>query len=273
MSSNSYENVFSATRDVKPAAFEVYTPQTPGVETTQAEPVVFDGNMQEVSVWQPPSLDVVHAQPPQETFIEEETEETEITAQEAEGEATSEATEGIEEEGAEPQPDVEAIQAQHQIQLEALETTLKAPYENGAKQFEEAVFTLSRQVHMDVVRLAKTLAEHVIKREVSMDETMVEDVVKRALTSAGPLEKATIYCNEGDLPVLQDRLRSLQSIDRNSIVALDLASSDEVQPGGCLLQFDEGTVDARLEAQLARLSESVEAALLGPKVKTTGGAE
>lgn len=153
----------------------------------------------------------------------------------------------------------------HALQMEALEARLGAPYQASIQGFEDATFSITRQMHLDVVTLATRMAETILKHEVSFDKEQVITSAEAALHSAGPIQNLVLRCNEQDLENLESHTSRLRDSASPKLISLTLEASKDVALGGVLVVFEEGTVDARLESQLNHLSQAIKATLLGPR--------
>lgn len=145
------------------------------------------------------------------------------------------------------------LEEEHRSQLAILRTAL-----------EETAFQLERQSQMDTVTLATRLAEHLVGREIQNDTDFLLNTVRKALSSAGNIPAATITVRAEDLEPLQAAM-SQGDLEAFRHVNLTMEASTSIATGGCLIQFDGGIIDARVEAQLNALSESVREAVMAPR--------
>ncbi|MFO0750633.1 MAG: FliH/SctL family protein [Myxococcota bacterium] len=147
---------------------------------------------------------------------------------------------------------------QHEQQVIDL---LREPYLLAAERLDEARNELVSRLHEDIVDLAARLAAVLLQREVKLDRTLIVDVVQRALRLAGPLEHVTIKCNADDAELLRERAPGLARAETGRPVEVTVRPSDDIQPGGCVLTWEGGVVDARNERRLERIVEAVKAAV------------
>jgi type III secretion protein L len=116
--------------------------------------------------------------------------------------------------------------------------------------------TLS-ETEQDILRLSVKLAEKIIGREIKTDKTAVVDIVANALRNAKRQDKLTIRVSQKDYSTVQEKFVELSQSSRTSYV--DIVPDPRVTLGGCIIESEVGTIDARLETQLRVL----EKALLG----------
>jgi type III secretion protein L len=116
--------------------------------------------------------------------------------------------------------------------------------------------TLS-ETEQDILCLSVKLAEKIIGREIKTDKATVVDIVSNALRNAKRQDKLTIRVSQKDYSTVQEKFVELSQSSRTSYV--DIVPDPRVTLGGCIIESEVGTIDARLETQLRVL----EKALLG----------
>jgi type III secretion protein L len=107
----------------------------------------------------------------------------------------------------------------------------------------------------DVLRLAVKLAEKIIGREVGRDDAALADIVSAALRHARQQESLTVRVNPADLPRVQAHRERLDPSGRARFI--DLVADPRVGHGGCVIEGESGTVDARLDTQLRVLERAL----------------
>ena len=107
----------------------------------------------------------------------------------------------------------------------------------------------------DVLRLAVKLAEKIIGREIERDDAALADIVSAALRHARQQEALTVRVNPADLPHVQAHRERLDPSGRARFI--DLVADPRVRPGGCVIEGESGTVDARLDTQLRVLERAL----------------
>ena len=107
----------------------------------------------------------------------------------------------------------------------------------------------------DVLRLAVKLAEKIIGREIERDDAALADIVSTALRHARQQEALTVRVNPADLPRVQAHRERLDPSGRARFI--DLVADPRVGHGGCVIEGESGTVDARLDTQLRVLERAL----------------
>lgn len=144
---------------------------------------------------------------------------------------------------------------------EAIVEALRKPYLDAATSLVQAIDELETRLTDDVVELAAKIAQALTYREFAADRTLILEVAQRALRLVGPLERLTVRCAPEDAELLRDNLPALARMEVGRPVEVLVRPSDDIMPGGLLLTFDGGVVDAREERRAARIVEAVKAAI------------
>jgi flagellar biosynthesis/type III secretory pathway protein FliH len=144
---------------------------------------------------------------------------------------------------------------------DAIVEALRKPYLDAARSMLQAVDELETRLTDDVVDLAARIAQALTYREFTTDKSLVLEVAQRALRLVGPLERLTVRCAPEDAELLRDNLPGLARVEVGRAVEVVVRPSDDILPGGLLLTFDGGVVDAREERRAARIVEAVKAAI------------
>lgn len=111
---------------------------------------------------------------------------------------------------------------------------------------------------VDLRRLAVAIAERILGCELTLRPEAVEDIATQALAAAGAATQITIRCHPDDLAALErGRPRLLERCARAR--AVHFRADDRVARGGCIVETELATIDARLATQL----EAIERALRG----------
>lgn len=120
-----------------------------------------------------------------------------------------------------------------------------------------------QEVEQDVLKLSIKLAEKIIGREVRQDEMTRGEIVLNALRQARQQEMLTVRVNASDLPVVEQMRERIDAFGRAKHI--DFIADQSVKEGGCIIESQSGTIDARLETQLRILENSLLARVNGDK--------
>lgn len=107
----------------------------------------------------------------------------------------------------------------------------------------------------EIIHLALEIAKKVIKKTVELDAEIVNSITDEAIKRATHRERIVIRVNINDLPSLEKERSLLR--EKSSCKDLIILADPTVLAGGCVLETDLGTVDARIETQIEQIEEQL----------------
>jgi type III secretion protein L len=137
---------------------------------------------------------------------------------------------------------------------EGMEKSL-AEFEQNLLEALEIRERVWRETERDLLRLAIRLAEKIIGREIETDKKTVTEMVAAALQNARQQEKLTVRVNPSDLSLIEEEREKFLPSTRARFI--DFVADPRVSSGGCLIESEVGTIDARLETQLRVLERAL----------------
>ncbi|HEX9961535.1 MAG TPA: FliH/SctL family protein [Pyrinomonadaceae bacterium] len=141
-----------------------------------------------------------------------------------------------------------------QAYAEGMEKSL-AEFEQNLLEALEIRERVWRETERDLLRLAVRLAEKIIGREIKAEKQTVTDIVAAALQNARRQEKLTVRVNPSDLSLIEEEREKFLPSGRARFI--DFVADPRVASGGCLIESEVGTIDARLETQLRVLERAL----------------
>ena len=115
-------------------------------------------------------------------------------------------------------------------------------------------------VDENVLELALAIARKVVHHEVRTEREVVVSVVKAALQAAILSERITIKLNPLDLDVaVENKADLMEHVDGSLKVRLE--EDARVEQGGCIIETAYGSIDARLDEQMAEVEKVLEEGL------------
>jgi flagellar assembly protein FliH len=106
----------------------------------------------------------------------------------------------------------------------------------------------------EVIRLALEIAKKIIKREVAIDEELILTLVKVALSRVADQALITVRVNPKDYRAIE-RHQSSRADGGALSETVKLIEDPLVGRGGCLIETDSGTIDARIDDQLREIEK------------------
>lgn len=148
----------------------------------------------------------------------------------------------------------ETANLREQAYAEGMKKAL-AEFEQNLLEAAEIRERVWRETEKDLLRLAVRLAEKIIGREIKTEKRTVNDIVAAALQNARQQEKLTVRVNPSDLSLIEEEREKFLPSGRAQFI--DFVADPRVSSGGCLIESEVGTIDARLETQLRVLKRAL----------------
>jgi len=118
-----------------------------------------------------------------------------------------------------------------------------------------------RAATVELRGLAIKIAEKILGRALALDPATVVDLTAEALRHAGEPKAVRVRCHPDDLGLLESGRPRLLDRARSAGV-LRVEADEQIERGGCVIESELGSVDARLSVQL----DAIERALRGEPV-------
>lgn len=125
------------------------------------------------------------------------------------------------------------------------------------ESFRSQILYESKQ---DIVKMALTVAEKVLHKEIMTDPNTVVSVVKNAISKVGFKRKFTVHVNPLDVEVLKAAGSSIAAAV-DSMESLKFKADPKVEAGGCIVHTESGAVDAQVDRQFQEIKENVLSAM------------
>lgn len=111
---------------------------------------------------------------------------------------------------------------------------------------------IMREAEEDLLRLSLSIARKIIQQEVSHDRRILAKLVSEAVRNTSEHEEIVIRLNPEDHKVVSSNTR-VYLADVGNQRRMSLKADDCIPLGGCVVDTETGTIDARFEAQLEEI--------------------
>ena len=106
--------------------------------------------------------------------------------------------------------------------------------------------TLRAQVEEEVVRLAVAVARKIVCREITLDATIIQTLVRVALERVSGKSRVIVHLSPVDYEYMLAKRDELAQIRGQEIT---FTPDNTITQGGCLIQTENGDIDARIEEE------------------------
>lgn len=111
----------------------------------------------------------------------------------------------------------------------------------------------------DMVRLAMAAAKKVIAGELSTNPNIIINVLRQALGFLDQPGNVTVYVNPADVAKIFEVMETEAFTDiGTNDVNINVYADNRISPGGCILESDAGSVDARVETRIENVEKAVQ---------------
>lgn len=118
------------------------------------------------------------------------------------------------------------------------------------------------EAQQDIVKMAMTVAEKVLHKEIMTDPNTVISVVKNAISKVGFKRHFTIHVNPLDIDVLNSAGDEIAGLV-DTMESVKFKPDPKVEAGGCVIQTESGVIDAQVDRQFSEIKASVMNAMQG----------
>jgi flagellar assembly protein FliH len=150
------------------------------------------------------------------------------------------------------------VAARMQTDFEARIVNLQADVNAVIASIEAERAHLWRQTEKDIVAFSIEMAKKIIKTEVAENPKVIGEVIKHALRRVVSKEHIRIRISPADIDGVRAQREDLLLV-LDGAANLDIVDDRRVEQGGCVIETTAGTIDAKIETQIDRMVEALEA--------------
>jgi type III secretion protein L len=124
-------------------------------------------------------------------------------------------------------------------------------------EFEEEIERVHQKISETVIPVALKAAKKIIGRELELSKEAVVDIVINNLKAVAHHKKIKIYISREDAPILAKNKERLKGVFEK-LESLMLIESDDVKPGGAVIETEGGIINAQLDNLIRTLEKAFE---------------
>ncbi len=129
-------------------------------------------------------------------------------------------------------------------------------YEEGLRQLNEVIADAKRKygkilegAETELLKLSLKIAERIVGKALDLDRSILLDIIHKAIQSLKYQKEIRIRIHPEDVAYLKDQKMQLYAMLGES-KEIEVVEDALVARGGCIIDTEIGTIDARLETQL-----------------------
>jgi len=128
--------------------------------------------------------------------------------------------------------------------------------QQAVQQVQQSRLAWQRHWEQHALRLAIGIAEKIVRRQVGQQPEITLELIQEGLELAHGQERITVRLNPADHAALGDRVLKI-SQPLAQLGKVQIVPDPLITAGGCRIETDFGSIDQRLETQLARIAEEL----------------
>ncbi|MEQ8173506.1 MAG: FliH/SctL family protein [Syntrophomonadaceae bacterium] len=143
------------------------------------------------------------------------------------------------------------IEADRQMAMEQCQQILEEARRNKVKLMESST--------TDMARLAIAVAKRVISTEVNTNPQVIISVIREAINLLDQPGNFRVYVNPEEIESALDGLarEEISEMEKQDL-ANALVADARVGIGGCVIESDQGVVDAKLDTRIAKVEQALQ---------------
>ena len=151
---------------------------------------------------------------------------------------------------------LQAVEANLRARIDQQLTSVMAAMQQAIEGIAQSRQVWQKRWEEHGVRVAVAIASRVIHRQVRDSPEMALDQVREALSLSAGSQRLIVRLNPDDHAALRDQVERITS-QLSQVATTEIVADPSVSAGGCLVETESGSVDARIETQLARITEEL----------------
>ena len=125
-----------------------------------------------------------------------------------------------------------------------------------AAQIGAAREELWRRQESEMVGLSLDIARQVVKAEIAQNPEVVRQVLSNAIRRISDKDNVRVRVSVSDAPRVKEMRQDLMEIV-DGLRHLEILDDRRVADGGCVIETNAGTIDAKIETQLAEVARAL----------------
>jgi type III secretion protein L len=137
-----------------------------------------------------------------------------------------------------------AADARAEVMAQATEELARAKMQAGQ---------ILQSMEKEILELALRISNKIIGRDLEREPDLIAEIAATAIEHARAAKAMVLRVNPKDGALLREKRKSLMELIGRT-VELSIRDDADIQPGGCVIQTEFGTIDAQLKTQYDMLT-------------------
>ncbi len=133
---------------------------------------------------------------------------------------------------------------------------LQAAWSDVATQWDAQTKSMTIEARQVILEFALNMAERLVHRVIEVDPSVVVDQVAGALALVLKPMDVSVSVHPSELPVISEALPQLMA-EFDHLEHIHLTEDAQISPGGCVVSYGQGQIDATIEKQIQRVVDLI----------------
>ena len=149
-----------------------------------------------------------------------------------------------------------AVEAEGRAAWDARGAALRAELDGLVTQIGVAREALWARQEPEMVALALDIARQVVKTEVTQNPEVVRALIANAVRRITDKDNVRVRVSVADAPRVKEMRQDLMEL-MDGLRHLEIVDDRRVGEGGCVIETNAGTIDAKIETQLSEVARAL----------------
>ena len=149
-----------------------------------------------------------------------------------------------------------AVEAELRTAWDARQATLRGELDGMVTQIAAAREALWARQEAEMVALALDIARQVVKTEVTQNPEVVRALLANAVRRITDKDNVRVRVSVSDAPRVKEMRQDLMEM-MDGLRHLEIVDDRRVGEGGCVIETNAGTIDAKIETQLSEVARAL----------------
>ena len=139
----------------------------------------------------------------------------------------------------------------------------KNKYQHSIDNFEQISESLNNQHHsiledheQDILHLTIEIARKIIVSELQSDPKIILNILRKSMSLLSDKNQLKIFVNPSDWDLIKENINYL-GLHFENPKDIEIIPSDELQPGGCRIESNAGSINADIKSQLSEIANQL----------------
>jgi len=149
-----------------------------------------------------------------------------------------------------------AVEDEVRVEWDARKVALREAMDQIAMQIATARELLWQEQEPEMLALTLEIARKVVKTEVQQNPEVIRQVISNAIRRVTDKENVRLRISVGDAPRVKEMREDLMDV-LDGLRNLEIIDDRRVGDGGCVIETNAGTIDAKIETQFSEVAHAL----------------